>query len=119
MILWTGLISRSEICNLCPSCCLRSYNVKVRGSLMYLKASLKKQKVGGSVDIEDILPQSRCLCTPRRCAQIWACFGSKPHTCSVSVPGWRRKVWKEGGELIQKQEPERGLLTCLRKSGPS
>lgn len=34
MILWTGLMSRSEICNLCRSCCLKSYNVKVGRSLM-------------------------------------------------------------------------------------
>lgn len=42
MILWTGLISRSEICNLCPSCCLRSYKVKARGSLMDWEAVFKK-----------------------------------------------------------------------------
>lgn len=33
MILWTGLMSRSEICSLCPSCCFRSYKVEVRGYL--------------------------------------------------------------------------------------
>lgn len=42
MILWTGLMSRSEICNLCRSCCLRSYNVKVGCSLMSWEDILKK-----------------------------------------------------------------------------
>ena len=28
MILWTGLMSRSVICSLCPSRCFRSYRVK-------------------------------------------------------------------------------------------
>lgn len=88
MILWTGLISRSEICNLCPSCCLRSYNVKVRGSLMYWEVVFKQ---GTSVNTDALLPQSRCLCTPRQCAQIWACFDNKLHTCLVSVPKLERK----------------------------
>lgn len=88
MILWTGLMSRSEICNLCRSCCLRSYNVKVGCSLMSREDILKK-----SSDRNDLLPQSMCLCTLRRCAQTWACFDSKSHTCWVSVPMWEIQIW--------------------------
>lgn len=61
-----------------------------------------------------LIPQSRCQCTLRRCALIWACFDSTLCTCLVSVPGYKARTQLQHDQMYtSKTEVGNSLLTNL------
>lgn len=98
IIRWTGLISRSVICSLWPKRCFRSWrNLELRISGIW-KLFIWKYRLETVWNRN--LPQNKCRCTLKRCAQTWVCSGSTRYTCAASAPGSRSK--EEQGIKCQK-----------------